>query len=69
MFIVASLHYPSGGISIFGRTMAYKWGHPVATLPRIYPLGQGCAHERRPTRAVALCSVWVRAPRRGPAKA
>eukprot|EP00965_Chrysotila_dentata_P046577 1547421-Pleurochrysis_carterae.AAC.1 len=32
MFIVASLHYRSGRISIFGWTMTCKWGHPVANL-------------------------------------
>eukprot|EP00965_Chrysotila_dentata_P256593 6212591-Pleurochrysis_carterae.AAC.2 len=33
MFIVASLHYPSGRVLRHGWTMSYKWGHPVATLP------------------------------------
>eukprot|EP00965_Chrysotila_dentata_P258658 6213303-Pleurochrysis_carterae.AAC.1 len=33
MFIVASLHYCSARVSIFGWTMMYEWGHPVATLP------------------------------------
>eukprot|EP00965_Chrysotila_dentata_P211376 6186432-Pleurochrysis_carterae.AAC.1 len=32
MFIVASLHYRSARVSIFGWTMKYKWGKPVATL-------------------------------------
>eukprot|EP00965_Chrysotila_dentata_P086608 2859653-Pleurochrysis_carterae.AAC.1 len=35
MFIVASLHYRSGGILVFGWTMMYKWGNPVATLPSV----------------------------------
>eukprot|EP00965_Chrysotila_dentata_P124103 4101718-Pleurochrysis_carterae.AAC.1 len=33
MFIVASLYYRSSRILIYGWTMSYKWGHPVATLP------------------------------------
>eukprot|EP00965_Chrysotila_dentata_P263459 6214835-Pleurochrysis_carterae.AAC.2 len=33
MFIVASLHYRPGRILMYGWTMSYKWGHPVATLP------------------------------------
>eukprot|EP00965_Chrysotila_dentata_P049357 1635657-Pleurochrysis_carterae.AAC.1 len=30
---VSSLHYRSGRIVVFGWTMMYKRGHPVATLP------------------------------------
>eukprot|EP00965_Chrysotila_dentata_P239214 6202970-Pleurochrysis_carterae.AAC.1 len=33
MFLVASLHYRSGRILMYGWTMLYKWGHPVVTLP------------------------------------
>ena len=33
MFIMASLHYRSGRILMYGWTMSNKWGHPVATLP------------------------------------
>eukprot|EP00965_Chrysotila_dentata_P048366 1604432-Pleurochrysis_carterae.AAC.1 len=33
MFIVASLHHSSSRILVFGWTMMYMWGHPVATLP------------------------------------
>eukprot|EP00965_Chrysotila_dentata_P146507 4837096-Pleurochrysis_carterae.AAC.1 len=33
MAIVASLHYRLGRILMYGWTMPYKWGHPVATLP------------------------------------
>eukprot|EP00965_Chrysotila_dentata_P222448 6192978-Pleurochrysis_carterae.AAC.1 len=35
MLIVASLHYRSGRILMYGWTMMCKWGHPVpvATLP------------------------------------
>eukprot|EP00965_Chrysotila_dentata_P154886 5118284-Pleurochrysis_carterae.AAC.1 len=32
MFIVASLHYHLGGILMYGWTMPWKWGNPVATL-------------------------------------
>eukprot|EP00965_Chrysotila_dentata_P084278 2783164-Pleurochrysis_carterae.AAC.3 len=31
--IVASLYYRSGRILMYGWTIPYKWGHPVATLP------------------------------------
>eukprot|EP00965_Chrysotila_dentata_P005715 188151-Pleurochrysis_carterae.AAC.2 len=33
MFIVASLYYGSGRILMYGWTLSYKWGHPVATFP------------------------------------
>eukprot|EP00965_Chrysotila_dentata_P097116 3209934-Pleurochrysis_carterae.AAC.2 len=32
MFVVASLHYRSSRILMYGWTMSYKWGHPIATL-------------------------------------
>eukprot|EP00965_Chrysotila_dentata_P073800 2437846-Pleurochrysis_carterae.AAC.3 len=32
IIIMASLHDRSGRLLIIGRTMMYKWGHPVVTL-------------------------------------
>eukprot|EP00965_Chrysotila_dentata_P022306 737670-Pleurochrysis_carterae.AAC.2 len=76
MFIVASLHYRSGRLLMYGWVIPYKWGHPVATL-RV--TNGTIRHTRRMTEILRIiitpspgtnliCRVLIRLTHRGTAR-